>query len=74
MKKVLTNSKLYALFKHFDTDDSEVLTEGNIKEAFAVNGKGLSDAEMRAILRNHDTTGDGQISFDEFKGIFFDTD
>lgn len=39
VKKVLTKQKLYALFKHFDTDDSEYITPANIREAFAVNGK-----------------------------------
>lgn len=34
LPKVLTEEKLYALFKHFDTDDTEFITAENIREAF----------------------------------------
>ena len=74
MREVLTNAKLYALFKHFDTDDSEYITPENIKEAFAVHGKNLTDAQMKDILKTHDTVGDGRINFDEFKAIFVEND
>ena len=33
-RSVLTEEKLYALFKHFDTDNSEFITPENIREAF----------------------------------------
>ncbi len=34
IKSVLTYDKLWALFKHFDTDETGVITPENIKEAF----------------------------------------
>ena len=34
VRSVLTDVKLYALFKHFDTDNSEYITPDNIREAF----------------------------------------
>ena len=34
VRSVLTNEKLFALFKHFDTDNSDYITPDNIREAF----------------------------------------
>ena len=50
VQNVLTNEKLYALFKHFDIDDSEFITPANIREAFAINGRDISDAQLKDIL------------------------
>lgn len=35
VESVLTNEKLLALFKHFDTDNSDYITPDNIREAFS---------------------------------------
>jgi len=35
VKKVLTQEKLVALFKHFDVDDTDYITPENLKEAFS---------------------------------------
>ena len=43
VKSVLTGELLWALFKHFDTDDSDFITPDNIKEAMAKVGKPISD-------------------------------
>jgi len=51
---VLTNEKLLALFKHFDTDNSDYITPDNIREAFSQNGRELSEQETKKILLNHD--------------------
>ena len=72
LRSVLTEEKLYALFKHFDTDNSEFITPDNIREAFKQNGRELSVKQTKQILRDHDVIGDGQLNFDEFKAIFFD--
>ena len=42
VRAVLTDEKLYALFKHFDTDNSEYIAPENIGEAFHQNGRELS--------------------------------
>jgi len=44
--QVLTQEKLFALFKHFDTDDSDYITAQNLKEAFEVGGRDLDDSEV----------------------------
>ena len=45
LQKVLTEEKLYALFKHFDTDNSDYITPENIREAFMQGGRELSDQQ-----------------------------
>jgi calcium-dependent protein kinase len=35
LESVLTDKKLFALFKHFDTDNSDFITPDNIREAFS---------------------------------------
>ena len=74
MQQVLTNEKLYALFKHFDIDDSEYITPENIREAFAVNGRDITDNQLNDILKNHDIVGDGRLNFEEFRAIFFENE
>ena len=64
---MLTSEKLYALFKHFDTDNSEYITPENLGEAFLQNGRSLSPQQTRQILKDHDLMGDGRLSFEEFK-------
>jgi calcium-dependent protein kinase len=39
--RVLTQDKLLALFKYFDTDNSGYITPANLREAFAKTGKTL---------------------------------
>ena len=74
MREVLTDERLYALFKHFDTDNSDYITPDNIKEAFSQTGRELSAQQTRKILKDHDALGDGRLSFQEFKAIFFEND
>jgi len=61
---------LYALFKHFDTDNSNYITQENIKEALSKIGQSVSEDQIQEMILQHDITKDGQISFEEFKQIF----
>ena len=69
-RTVLTNEMLWALFKHFDTDDSGYITPENIREAMEKAGKKISDTEMKEVMREHDIEKNGLISFEEFKQMF----
>ena len=66
-KSFLTKEKLWILFKHFDTDNSGVITEANIKEALSHSGKEISDKEVKKMIKEHDTLKNGTLSFKEFK-------
>ncbi len=70
VKSVMTYEKLWALFKHFDTDNSGYITEENIEEAFAKAGKIITKEEIKDTIKSHDIERNGMLSFDEFKMIF----
>lgn len=72
LKSVLTYEKLWALFKYFDTDNSDIITPNNLKEAFAKTGKILSDNEIASILEKHSFIDNGGLNFDEFRLVFFE--
>lgn len=66
-KHFLTNEKLHALFKHFDTDNSGVISMDNIREAMGKAGKQISKEELSDILKKHDYEKNNVITFEEFK-------
>ena len=68
-QQLLTNEKLYALFKEFDHEDIEVLTIHNLKGAFLRMGKQVTLEEIEAMLSEYNVPKEGQISFDQFKQI-----
>ena len=70
ISQVLTNKRLIQLFKHFDIDNSQSITQQNIKEAFLKSGRQLTDQYIQQLMLCHDTDGDGVISFNEFQAIF----
>lgn len=61
------NSLLWALFKHFDVDDSDEITRDNIIESIQKSGRSVTDDDIQTIFNEHDTQRDGKISFDEFR-------
>lgn len=73
-KSFLTEAKLFSLFKQFDIDNSEFITEDNLKEAFKKIGRSLSGQEMKVIMSSHDVSNDGKISYEEFKKMLLEDD
>lgn len=72
IKSFLSESRLKAVFNQFDTDSSGKITEENIYLAMQKLGREMDKAEIHDMIVQHDTTGDGCLSFPEFKAIFFD--
>ena len=68
-KKFLTEERLWSLFKHFDSDNTDFITVGNLKDVLAQEGKEINEDEAEAIIEEHDTLKDGRLNFDEFKII-----
>ena len=68
-RTVITTEMLWALFKHFDTDNSGFISPANIQESLEKSGKRISEAEINHILKEHDIEKNGKISFDEFKAM-----
>ena len=72
IRNFLTESRLKAVFNQFDTDSSGKITRENIYLAMQKLGREVPMEEIESIILKHDQTGDGCLSFDEFKNIFFD--
>lgn len=73
-RRLLNENRLLMLFREFDTDDSGFITKENLEEAFTKLEKPLSKAEIEQMMKDHDTSKDGKISFEEFCQIFIGED
>ena len=62
-------SKLDAVFKAVDTDNSGFLDPSELKVAFEKAGLPASDEQIKASIKALDTNNDGKIDLDEFKAI-----
>ena len=71
-RTVITTEMLWALFKHFDTDDSGYITPDNIVESFEKAGREVTQDDIQKILDEHDIENNGKINFDEFKVMMSD--
>ena len=70
VKKILTNERLLAMFKQFDTDNSGYITPEDIVEAMQKLGHKITSEEIRDIMKKHAVAKEGHISYEEFKKIF----
>ena len=73
LQKFLTDQRLMAIFAQFDTDNSHQITEENIYFAMQKLGHEIPRNEIHDMIKKHDLTKDGVLSFEEFKAIFVDS-
>lgn len=63
--------KLLLIFKQMDADGSGEVEFSEIKaQSSKYGGQALTEAELREVFRDFDTTGDHKISQDEFLTFF----
>jgi Ca2+-binding EF-hand superfamily protein len=60
--------QLRTIFDQIDGDKSGTITTVEVGLALRKLGHDLNKAEVGALTRNLDTSGDGNIDFDEFAG------
>ena len=72
VRSFLTEQKVKAIFQQFDTDNSGKITPENIYLAMQKMGQEIKREEIDEMISAHDIKGDGVLSYDEFKCIFFD--
>lgn len=70
VKEILTEEKLLAIFKQFDTDATGKITGKNIVDAFKKLGHTITNNEVKEIMEKHDLKKDGYLTYDEFRLIF----
>jgi calcium-dependent protein kinase len=59
--------RLADAFDRMDADDNGYITMGDLKN---ILGRNVTDAYIKNLIREVDTSGDGRISFSEFKAAF----
>ncbi len=67
-KTMLSEEKLKATFAMFDQDGSGYITPNEIKEILGA-GQNISDEAWEEMIKEVDVNGDGQISYEEFRGM-----
>ena len=72
VRSFMTEQKMQAIFQQFDTDNSGSITKENIYLAMQKLGQEISQQEIAEMISKHDIKGDGVLSYEEFKCIFFD--
>ena len=58
-------------FNAFDEDSNRYITKEELQNAMCKLGESLTEAEIEAIINEIDRNGDGLISYEEFKTMFF---
>lgn len=53
-------------FNVFDKDKNGFISAAELKHVMVSLGESVTDSDIRDMMREADTDGDGQISFDEF--------
>ena len=68
----ITDEMLWQVFKTFDVDNTDYISQPNLLEAFKRLGRDflVGEEEVRELIRIHDIAHDGKISFEEFKSMF----
>mmetsp|Transcript_21987 Transcript_21987/g.24418 ORF Transcript_21987/g.24418 Transcript_21987/m.24418 type:complete len:120 (+) Transcript_21987:235-594(+) len=64
-KKNMSEEKLTAAFKLFDTDGNGTISPDELKSVLSSSGQ-ISDESIEDILKQADENNDGEIEFDEF--------
>lgn len=63
---------LKAIFQQFDTDNSGKITAENLHFAFKKLGQTLCEDDIKMLIKQHDSSGNGTLEYAEVKQIFFD--
>ena len=65
-----SEEELRAAFKKFDQDNSGYIQAKELQSIMTKMGRNVSKAEIDAMIKSLDASGDGKISFEEFVQLF----
>ena len=68
--KKYSRDELQVAFRQFDQDGSGYIQASELESIMHKMGRRVSKAEIDALVKSLDTSGDGKISFDEFVQLF----
>jgi calmodulin len=66
MRDTDSEEELREAFRVFDKDGNGFISASELRRIMTNLGEKLSDAEVDEMIREADSTGDGQIDYDEF--------
>lgn len=70
VKKFLTEEKMLALFKQFDTDNSGKITIDNIIGAMHKMNHEVTENDIKEIMDKHNLKNNKHLDYNDFKTIF----
>ena len=59
-------SELREAFNVFDKDGNGTISEDELRQVMHNLGEKLTDEDIKAMMREADTDGDGEVNFEEF--------
>ena len=65
-----SKQELQTAFNKFDADGNGYITSNELNQILSRMGRHLSRADIDAMVKSLDSSGDGKISFDEFCKLF----
>jgi len=68
-EQLLTKANLRLTFRALDRDGSGQLSLGELKAFFRINSKPGSMEQWKQVMAGVDSSGDGEISFEEFEAL-----
>jgi Ca2+-binding EF-hand superfamily protein len=68
--KKYSQDELRAAFRQFDQDGSGYIQANELESIMQKMGRRCNKAEIDAMVKSLDKSGDGQIGFDEFVQLF----
>lgn len=71
--KVANEDSVNSLLKHFDRDEKGFITKVDIMNALQKGGKKLKTSELKEIMRMHDPSKRGYITYSEFKQLILNS-
>ena len=68
--KKYSDDELHVAFRQFDQDGSGYIQVDELENIMRKMGRRFNRSQINAMVKALDTSGDGQISFDEFVQLF----
>lgn len=70
LSSLVTEQKLWMIFKRFDVDNTEYISKENLIQAMRKLGKRITMEEVEEAMNEHDINLSGNINFEEFLQMF----
>ena len=70
MKENNNKDEIHEIFKVFDKEANGIISMVELSHVMTSLGEELTEEEVREMIKEADTDGDGQVSYEDFKKIY----